>query len=734
MSWYDLDEVLSKAEMPEVARRLGMNVERRGANLLTLCPFHQESRPSLVLYPSDGASPSHFHCFSCNAHGYAVDLVKQVQGSEFKTAVEWLAHSLGISPKRTVVARRDAKGTTGEGALIFAQRVFDRCHDEAGFVEWCNSRRFDRDFLYGFGLRCLPVGSVLVRALQSEDFGRQQELIDGLLIAGLLVRLRPEKKSNAQSSLSLSEQCRDYFHDGRVLIPIRSGKNDLIGFAGRHRPEAGTGSTADHAPAKYLLTPGFRKAEVLFNAYQAQAVLGTVPTLYVVEGFMDALRLQALNLPAVAVMGTSLSEEQRKGLVTLVGKANPSGVAHLSLRLFFDRDTAGFDGASRATRQLLGLHGVATEWIGFGDHDNSLVGKDPDGILSSLSRDDAIAMLDQHALPSVGVLIAASLGYKDATPLLSSARWSDISRYPRERALLQTARTVRALSGAAVDWAERLEALAEPRPQWIIDLLGLLGLRQRFGQQARSLTEFQLTFLVEQEARLNHARMLAEHGARRGELPCDEEYWRALDRNAQLFNTLALDRLKQPAWQQTAPCDAVHLPRKLSADDKVLSDPRRKVMPHAADLHLQQFLMYELLTERHDFSHEGPRSFSDCIPAVRWFGTEGEVLVTGNVEEGEPSPALLDDERGEHNEEVLSFAYQIDMDVLEGRRKPSDQGMFRPYIDCWRHFMSSLGRQARAIGPHVHVLRLDAKRYYDSIQRYVVRDRLLKPIEQDLNI
>jgi len=68
------------------------------------------------------------------------------------------------------------------------------------------------------------------------------------------------------------------------------------------------------------------------------------------------------------------------------------------------------------------------------------------------------------------------------------------------------------------------------------------------------------------------------------------------------------------------------------------------------------------------------------------------------------------------------------MDVLEGQRTPSDQGMFRPFGECWRDFMASLGRQTRSIGGKVHVARLDAKRYYDNISQYVVRDRLLAPI------
>lgn len=235
MSWYDLDDVFSRAELPDVARQLGMDVERRGANLITSCPFHEDTRPSLVLYPHDAGNRSHFHCFSCNTHGFAADLVMKVQGVEFKPAIEWLAHNLGITPKRVSSGRHESTESTREDALFFALKVFDQNHDEIAFIEWCHLRQFNRDFLYNLGLRCLPIGSILIKALHLESFGRQQELIDGLLSAGLLLRLRPATKANVQDSLDLSEQFKDYFHDGRLLIPIHSIKSKLVGFAGRYR-------------------------------------------------------------------------------------------------------------------------------------------------------------------------------------------------------------------------------------------------------------------------------------------------------------------------------------------------------------------------------------------------------------------------------------------------------------------------------------------------------------------
>ena len=739
MSFYDVGEVLSKTDLPEIARRLGMRVERRGVNLTTQCVFHQDSRPSLVLYPQSSKGASHFHCFSCNAHGYAPDLVKKVLGVEFKPAIEWLAQVVGVQPVRGSANKTQAsRSSTRDAAFAFAQLVFDARHDEQRFTHWCDRRHFEPKFLHGMGIRLIGAGSPLVGALRAEPFGRQQELIDGLMAAGLLVRLRPDTRVTQQASLDLGEQFRDYFNDGRVLVPINSIDHALMGYAGRLSLDDAPSNPSTVLPAKYLLTPGFKKAGVLFNAGRASKLLKASgaseehATLYLVEGYFDALRLQSLGLAAVAVMGTSLSDAQKEILTSLL--AFPGGEASTvpRVRIFFDLDAAGFEGANRTARQVIGQAGIATEWVGFVKQGRSS-GKDPDSLLRTQGPQAARELLEAHSLPAPAILVAASLGYKDATPLLSNVSWNEISRYPRERALLQTARALRALSNSTIDWISRLKETSEPRLEWVSGLIDVLGKSRSQDGSSAVPHSVESSFLTEQSARLNHARMLAEHGSRRGELPCDDETWRALDRNAQLFNELLADRLKRKEWLQTSPYDAVHLPRKLSGDEKVLSDPRRKVMPHAADLHLHQFLMNELLTERHDFSHEGHRAFSDCIPAVRWFSEEDEVRTTGLCVDGESSETPSST-RQEQVEKTLSFAYQIDMDVLDGRKKPSDQGMFRPFIDCWRSYMSSLERQARAIGPRVHVLRLDARRYYDSIQRYVVRDSLLTAVEHAINI
>ena len=704
---FDISDVLARVHLSEVARRLGIDTEKRGSKLSALCPFHQDTRPSLRFFPADGGSPEHFHCFACGAHGHAIDLVKQVQGVDFLPAVQWLAQSFGIKASRRQPANQpDRKGTI-EGAQAFALRVFDERHDAPRFRTWCEERAFEAEFLYRQGLRCIS-GAALVPELESRSTGERVELIDGLLALGLIKQLKPRSGVD-QFKLNLPDQFQDYFHDGRVLIPIYDGskRTELVGFAGRTLQ-----AVPQDGVAKYLLSPGFQKTKHLFNASDAFTAArselkdGNSATLYLVEGFLDALRMKTLDLNAVALMGTSLSDGQFELLKQFV-EGLPQSKAEFQLNICLDNDRAGFSGTERLARRLLGMAGVNLRWIGLDGRANSLVGKDPDNWLKTFSTSrEATAWLQAFDRPAEAALLVSEMGDVAASDLPND-RWSVLNPSARERVVFKTATTIRQVRGSRPlqGVTQRLKASQE---DWAAALCELLDATQSV-QRHRSSE----LFLEGWEERLSHARTLAYHGSRRGELPCDEEAWLTLDVSARLFDRIAEQRLTEPSWTQAAPYDAVNLPRKLATTE--LDDPRRKVMPHPADSHLQQVLLNELLTQRHDLLSAEGRTFSDWIPAVRWFSGSRKVEVTGPSDE---LPAL------EGEEPTLSFGYQVDMDVLEGSKTPSDQGMFRPYAQCWHDFMSSLSRQCHNLGPRVHVLRLDAKRYYDSIQRYVVRDAL----------
>ena len=297
MDRYDIGDLLTKAPLEEVVTRLGIETERRGGTTRALCPFHQDTRPSLNLYPPEGNSPAHYHCFACGAHGSVIDLVKQVEGLEFLPAVQWLARQFHVKPIRNEASKGELRTASSETAQEFAQRIFTARHDTEQFQVWCDERGFDPAFLYDYGLRCIT-RSVLVESLHAAPVGERAELIDELQSLGLIKRLR-SYSATTQGKLELLDQFQDCFHDGRVIIPIRSAEGNrtkVVGFAGRALQ-----STPPEGVPKYLLTPGFEKSEYLFNEPEAfravaQALKNDEPArLYLVEGFLDALRLQSLG-------------------------------------------------------------------------------------------------------------------------------------------------------------------------------------------------------------------------------------------------------------------------------------------------------------------------------------------------------------------------------------------------------------------------------------------------------
>ena len=71
-----------------VAERLGLRVSRHKS----LCPFHEDSHPSL----SFRVSKNTFRCFVCGASGGPIDLVMRHLNFDFKAACRWLADEHNI--------------------------------------------------------------------------------------------------------------------------------------------------------------------------------------------------------------------------------------------------------------------------------------------------------------------------------------------------------------------------------------------------------------------------------------------------------------------------------------------------------------------------------------------------------------------------------------------------------------------------------------------------------------
>ena len=118
---------------------------------------------------------------------------------------------------------------------------------------------------------------------------------------------------------------------GRVVIPIHNASSELVAYAGR---------AIDGSEPKYKLPPGFHKSHVVFNLNRIAP--DPAKPVVLVEGFFDCMKVVQAGFPALALMGSSLSERQE----SLLSRFH-------SLVLCLDGDEAGRTATEDIVRRLV---------------------------------------------------------------------------------------------------------------------------------------------------------------------------------------------------------------------------------------------------------------------------------------------------------------------------------------------------------------------------------------------
>ncbi len=95
----ELDRLKREIAVERLAAARGVELKPHGANLLGLCPFHDDHEPSFVVTPAKNL----WHCLgACQAGGSVIDFVMRAEGVSFRHAVERLRGELdGADPART---------------------------------------------------------------------------------------------------------------------------------------------------------------------------------------------------------------------------------------------------------------------------------------------------------------------------------------------------------------------------------------------------------------------------------------------------------------------------------------------------------------------------------------------------------------------------------------------------------------------------------------------------------
>jgi len=689
----DWKDEVARLDIADVAQKLGVQVTPgRRSPRLAICPFHEDSQPSLYLYQDNNP---HYHCFACHAHGDTVELVKQRRSEDFSEALAWLSTTYridlgGNKPRRT---------TPGQDIRQRALDFFRQRDDNSVLKPFADARGFTSEDLKAAGI----TGGAIEIFLQSliQDRASQDDAVEAGLAYAADIAV-----PNSLRSPSLSP----FVRGDALLIPLANLRGKVTGVMAR--PLTGGGP-------KYRFTAGLRKSEILYRGdhirRQLDATNGATLDqaedrfdLFLVEGVFDALRLETLGLPAVAILGSSISDAQADQVSELAELALEKGRV-LRLHLFLDADRGGRTGLADALPRMLRRAAEAeflVDAVTFDRPDKEKA--DPDSLLRGLSPEVASATLVGQLTSALDALAAIALG----VPFAEIGR--TISMLDAAGSIMLQNRLARRLQ--KLDWPKIWRKVAPAQTTLGLpatDTPLLLGAYERLARDleaepsrdaARALPEPFGTEGRSADANLLHAMVLARESADTREYPVDIAAWDRIDEGATAFLPVI------DTWLGEA--QGPRRPYLAHFEAKDSGAPRLKCGPCPEDAVQQQYVLSELLRVRPD-----NREVAEQIPAVRYWSDQQNLVVTGAT----------------RPETAVSFAYQIDMRALEERPdRTRRRDMFRPFLDCWNSFIRHIGgRIERMQCDLIYVARLDIKGFYDHVPRHAVARVLNQALPSD---
>ncbi len=301
----------------------------------SLCPFHNDNNPSLVVHPKKNIAT----CFSCGVTGNVISFVqkyeKQVNGNDLSInqaiakVVEICNLNIDISKlnrnsnnNQFIVSSR--KYTAEEKHLIEVNEYLSKLfHYNLTVINkdaknYLHNRKVKDKQIDELNLG-FSVKGQLLKLAKSNNKIKKQDLID-------LGYLRIDNYGNIYETFT-----------DRIMFPICDEKGNILSFAGR--------GIKDEQP-KYLHTSEnslFQKKELLYN-YSKSKSLSYNNELILCEGFLDVAGAKRLGFENISsLMGVVLSEEHLR----LIKKNNST------ITLALDNDQAGHDAMIKIISNLI---------------------------------------------------------------------------------------------------------------------------------------------------------------------------------------------------------------------------------------------------------------------------------------------------------------------------------------------------------------------------------------------
>jgi DNA primase len=297
-----------------------ITLKKAGASYRGLCPFHNDSHPSMNV----SQQKQIFKCFACGKAGNVITFVQEYEKLTFIEALKKLAERTGIiipdrEKTRVVSTKRELLLQIYRLAKdFFAANLFE--HGQP-VLEYLEKRQISSQTA-----KSLELGYAL---------NSNSGLKNYLLKEGINPAILKESGLFGVYQGNVIDQFRE-----RLMFPIHSNTGEVIAFGGRILSSTTEGG-------KYINSPGtelYTKGRELYGLFKTKYDIAKADLALVCEGYMDFLRLYESGVTnSVASLGTAMTEDQ----IYLLGRYTQN------ICMLYDGDLAGQKAALRAGLLIL---------------------------------------------------------------------------------------------------------------------------------------------------------------------------------------------------------------------------------------------------------------------------------------------------------------------------------------------------------------------------------------------
>lgn len=332
-----------------------LSLQKKGRNYVSLCPFHDDSHPSMSISPERQI----YMCFVCHNGGNVFTFLKNYLKIPYIEAVKMVASMGNVDISEYNLEKRVQPVDQKLEPLY-------KMHDEANKIynhylntklaieakEYLTKRKITDEIIEMFEIGYAPSNNILLKAFEKMDFNKVSMYESGLII---------------ESNVGY-----DRFSN-RIMFPLHDVNGRVVGFSGRIYQKSQNESKYMNSPESDI----FIKGETLYNYHRVIEETRQAGFVIINEGFMDVIALYKAGIKnAVAIMGTALT----KGHISLLKRLSKT------VYLCLDGDQAGKNATIKSIDILL-QEGFTVKVIDLPEN------LDPDEFLDKKGTDELVSLI-----------------------------------------------------------------------------------------------------------------------------------------------------------------------------------------------------------------------------------------------------------------------------------------------------------------------------------------------------